>query len=61
MLMAHRRKFKFYYTAMKGTRYARESALHPVIDARDIGSAIKKFNRMPFRRKTDIFKIEEVV
>jgi len=54
------RKFKINYTAFKGTKYAKPSAVEPIIEARDISSAVNKFHKMPFNRKSDIFKIEEI-
>ncbi len=56
----HMRKFKIYYTAFKGTKYVQKSADEPIIEARDISSAIKKFDRMPFQNKSDIIAVEEV-
>ena len=55
------KKFKIYYTAFKGTKYAQPSAHIPIIRARDIGSAINKFNSIKFQHKVDITKVIEVI
>ena len=60
-MVSRMRKFQIFYTAFKGTKYAQTSAVTPVIKARDIGSAVRKFDKMRFRRKSDIFKIREVL
>lgn len=67
------RKFKIYSTAFKGTKYAQESAYTPIIEARNVKSAIYKAekgidspatNGFPATKikinKSHIFKIEEV-
>jgi hypothetical protein len=59
--MAHKRRFMFFYTAFKGTKFAQESAMHPVIEARDVGSALNKFKKGKFMNKTAVFRIEEVL
>jgi hypothetical protein len=56
----HIRKFKIYYTAFKGTKYAKRSAVEPIIEARNISSAINKFDKIPFNNKSDIIAVEEV-
>lgn len=55
------KKYIIYYTAFRGTKYAQHSADTPIIEARDIASAINKFQRMPFHRKNDIVKVEKVI
>ena len=59
--MVHKmRKFRVSFVAFKGAKYAQESATEPIVEARDIGSAINKFNKMPYTNKFDVFKVEEV-
>jgi len=54
------RKFQVTYTAFKGTKYAQESAEKPIIEARDVESAVKKFNKRPYHNKHSITKVEEI-
>jgi hypothetical protein len=54
------RRFAIHYTAFKGTNYQQSSADVPVIEARDMKSAINKFGKRPYNRISDIRMVEEV-
>jgi hypothetical protein len=54
-----KRKFRIHYTAFKGTKYAQKSAYEPVIEARNVYSAIKKAKKgISVIHKEDKFKIK---